>query len=389
MVDKLNYESKYILFLTSFILFVFTMILHSTNLWIEPFWYDEIVSVKATLLDFGHVKHMAEWDNNPPFYYYCLWIWEKIAGISEYNIRFLNVIIQSFSVGLIFWFVKKYFNYLSGVFASLFYSLHNFSFEYSQEARCYPLVVLLIIISTILFFRLVNKPSLITSLLLGLVNFLILYTHYIAGIFLFFQFIYLFVFHFNSKKGYIISIIVTILFVALRFTKKQLLLIFSFNSEGKTFWLQKADEGLFFNTIKQLFSGESIWIFLLIFYFSAIAFVFISKNTFSKQQKQITIYFILISSVSIIFLFLLGKITPIFLGRYLLFVVPFIGITISMFLLGNKKLITVLSLITLAMMAINLNVHPTKNMDYRLATLVVKSLNTTEAASIIIQTKCY
>ena len=191
MFKSLNDNSKYLYFTTIFGLLFFNLLLKISFLDAEPFWYDEIISVKSSLLGFGHIKHQSEWDNNPPFYYYCLWVWIKLFGVSEFKIRLLSVIFSCISASLLFVLVKKYFNYLTALFSVLIFSLHDFSYAYTHEARCYTLVVLLTLLSTLVFLKLLENSNYKTILLLGLINFLIVYTHYIAGLVLVFQFIFL------------------------------------------------------------------------------------------------------------------------------------------------------------------------------------------------------
>jgi uncharacterized membrane protein len=58
-------------------------------------WFDEIVSIECAWLDFGHIKHVSEWDINPPFYYYLLSVWVKIFNDSEFYVRLLSVVFSS------------------------------------------------------------------------------------------------------------------------------------------------------------------------------------------------------------------------------------------------------------------------------------------------------
>ena len=153
MLQFNNYNSRSVTLITVLVLFLLNFFLKVVNLGTEAFWYDEIISIKSALIDFGHVKHQADWDKNPPFYYYCLWVWLKITGVSEVKARLLNVFLSAISACLIFTLVKKYFNYINGLSAALIFTLHNFSYEYTHEARCYSLVLLLALISTILFFK--------------------------------------------------------------------------------------------------------------------------------------------------------------------------------------------------------------------------------------------
>ena len=96
-------NNKYLFFI---LIVIANIVLKSIYLDATPFWYDEMISVKDTQLDFGHIKHESEWDNNPPFYYYCLWVWHSIIPVSEFSSRFLSVLFVSFSIGLLYLFAN-------------------------------------------------------------------------------------------------------------------------------------------------------------------------------------------------------------------------------------------------------------------------------------------
>ncbi|MCC6372765.1 MAG: glycosyltransferase family 39 protein, partial [Bacteroidia bacterium] len=116
-----------------------------------PFSFDEIISVKDTVLDFGHIKHEAEWDNNPPFYYYCLWVWHKLFSVNEFNSRLLSVIFVSLAIGFSYLFAIKYFDKRTAIYTVLLLSVSNFITYYAQETRTYSLVLMLAVISSMQF----------------------------------------------------------------------------------------------------------------------------------------------------------------------------------------------------------------------------------------------
>ncbi len=387
MFKSLNINSKSGYFILLSGIFICNLILKISFLGAEPFWYDEIVSVKATLIDFGHIKHMSEWDNNPPFYYYCLWVWAKMFGISEFNVRLLSVLFSSVSVCLLFHFLKKHYNILTGLFGALLFSFHGFSYEYSHEARCYSLVVLLVILSTICFFHALEKKTFLSVFWLGLVNFLVIYTHYIAGLILFFQLVLVLIYKRDFIKQFGISIAILLLFVLLRFTKKQFLVMLSFNKEGKTFWLQTADSNSLKEALANLFFGETVWLIFLTVFFISLAATFILRKKNSKDQNLVLVYSVYLSVMCIALTYFIGMFKPIFLARYILFTVPFILILISHFLSNINKLIAllVIPLVCLAIYSANLN--PSKPMDFKLASLVVKRLQENKKPMILIQTK--
>lgn len=368
------------------LLLLLNIVVHSFNLGDEPFWYDEIVSVKASLLDFGHIKHMAEWDNNPPFYYYCVWVWTKIFGITEAGVRSLNMLFHLGSVILLFRFISKNLNVLIATISSLLFSLNDFIFYYTHEARCYTLTVFLVIASSVIFFNLLKKTSKLNIFLFGLVNFLLIYTHYIAGISFAIQLCFVVVFHRNKIKPYLWSLLITILFVVIRFSKKQFLIIFGFNSRSDDFWLQKATADDLKTVLFQLFSNTNIAFLLWGFTgLSIVSFLYFSKR-YNKDAKNLILYAFGLSVITVLIIYVIGSITPLFLGRYLLFTIPFFCVLIPLFSFTNKILQYILIVLSFGL-TYNINYSPKKPSNYKLAVNVVKQLEKIEKPKIIIQTK--
>jgi mannosyltransferase len=309
------------------IVFIVNFIFKISYLGYASFWYDEIISVQSASLDFGHIKHVSEWDKNPPFYYYCLSVWIKLFNDSEYTVRLLSVIFSSLAAGTLFIIANKYFNKITAIIVSLLFLSSNVLFYYSHEARAYSLVLFLALLSTCVYFNLKEKPTLKNVLLLGVINFLLIYTHYIAGLIIVFQTaLMLLYFDRKQKKYFLISLLIILLLTALRFTKKQFSLIIDFNSSTSTFWLKKSD----FNYLKEVISTFLFNEYLSILFLGIIAIVFTFLILKRLKTAQFNIkYSFCVGLGSILFLFYLGKITPIFLDRYLIFTLPFLYILIA------------------------------------------------------------
>src|SRR6185369_15818070 len=52
------------------------------------FWHDEAFGLYFSQQHWGHLKHISEWNQDPPLYFYFLWIWQHLFGIGEYSLRF-------------------------------------------------------------------------------------------------------------------------------------------------------------------------------------------------------------------------------------------------------------------------------------------------------------
>jgi uncharacterized membrane protein len=342
--------------------------------------------VQSASLNFGHIKHVSEWDNNPPFYYYCLKVWIKMFNDSEYYVRLLSVIFSSLSAGLIFLLANKYFNKTTAIIASFLYLSSNFLYFYSHEARAYSLIGFLVLLSSYLFLNFKQKNSWTYIIILGLVNFLIAYTHYIAGLVIVFQVVFtLFYFDKTQKIKFSYSILISILLILIRFTKKQFLLIFAFNNPESTFWLKKSD----FTYLQEVFS-EFFFNYNLIF---PLLFVIMIGLIFNYKYKNNTSNFVIIYSLmvglgSIIIVYLVGKKVSIFLDRYLIFAAPFIYILIAygFSFIKNKYIGIIFSVLFFIYFSFKIDYKTSKPMDYKNAVAFIKRIKTNNDL-IIVKTK--
>ena len=361
-------QSKFTNHLWLYFLLVFSVnfIFKITDLSFASFNYDEIISVQSASLDFGHIKHVSEWDNNPPFYYYCLKIWVKIFSDTEFMVRLLSVVFSSLAGGVVFLIANSYFNKITAFVTSLLFLSSNLLFYYSHDARAYSLVLLLSLLSTFIYFNLKDKTEIKDILLLGLINFLLIYSHYIAGLVLFFQTI-LMLFYFNKKqkKYFLLSLLVMVLLTLLRFTKKQFLLIMGFNSPKNIFWLKKSDVNYLKEVIVTFFFNEIFSIIFCAIIIVVILFAFLRKE--KRATQFYLLYSVLLSFGSILILYVLGKFTPIFLDRYLIFAVPFLFIMVGYGLsfIKNTNITISLAIVFCLFSSFNINFETDKGMDYR------------------------
>ncbi len=374
----LNSNTLYFLFF-----FILNFILKILFLEHNPFSYDEIISVGITQKDFGHVKHDAEWDNNPPFYYYCLWVWLKIFPITEFYSRLMSVLFTSTAVSLAFILIRKKLNIFTAILTCLFLSLSNIILFYAHDARAYSLILLLGVVSTLLFFKFLEKPSYFNLFFLALTNFLILYSHYIAALIIVGQYLFiLFVEKRQFLKLYVYQNLFIIGFVLLRFTKKQFKLIFNFNINGD-FWLKPATFDDFLYSINQLFFTYNL--FVLTFLLSIFGFYFVLKKKRNENIKFL-IYCFIIGYFSILILYVLGSFKAVYLDRYLIFTIPFVIIFNIYCISKIKKVGAYISALIIIPLIININLCPLKGMDYKPVATIIKQQNYKNESCILINT---
>ncbi|MBI2721074.1 MAG: glycosyltransferase family 39 protein [Bacteroidetes bacterium] len=350
-------------------------------------WYDEIISAKDTLLDFGHIKHEAEWDKNPPFYHYLLWMWSKLFGISEIGLRSMSVFFSSLTAILIFIFVFKISTKVNALLAVAIFTFHPYLYYFGQEARCYSLLIFLITLNLLVIYNLATKQRLTTALFLGVLNFLIFYTHYVAGLILAFQFLYM-TFVFRKKLIYILLIYGTpILLVLLRFTRKQYdVLFFSNKMSQEKRNVPLSDWDTLKESISPLFISWVVLVGSLVFLLVFVVKKMNKRNIENDTLFYFKLYIVFSPLLCFISLFGLGKLTNVFHERYLIFTIPYF--IISIFIILNQTVALYIFVILILGFEIkNIKFNQSRKMDYKFCALLAKEVQKKEEINIVVQTQ--
>ena len=110
----------------------------------QSLWYDEGVSAVVAQYDLASLTHWTADDIQPPLYYALLAGWGRLAGWSEWSLRFLSAAFGLPALPLLAALAVRWRGErLAGVLAALFAGLHPLLLYYSQEARMYTLLVAL------------------------------------------------------------------------------------------------------------------------------------------------------------------------------------------------------------------------------------------------------
>lgn len=128
----------------------------------------------------GDVTNVLRQNVHMPFYFYFMYYWVKAFGVSEVSLRIPSVIFGSLAVLMMFLLARELVNPFTSLIATVFVALMPEQIFYSQEARMYSLLVLLVISSTYLVF-VARRRQLSTSILFlySIVSLIGLYTHYV------------------------------------------------------------------------------------------------------------------------------------------------------------------------------------------------------------------
>lgn len=144
----------------------------------KSFWIDEIASVaiaRRTTPVFWHFLWHDE--GNMAAYYVLLRPWLSF-GYGEGTVRLLSVIPGVLAIPLMYRLGRKLFGERVGIIAALFLALNACAISVSQEARAYSFLVLLVLLSTYLFVRLIEEPGSALMFAYAMVAALTCYFHY-------------------------------------------------------------------------------------------------------------------------------------------------------------------------------------------------------------------
>ncbi len=135
-------QRLYRLAILTLILLAFALRAH--NLDAQSLWYDE--GVTAHVAQFG-VADLVRWtadDIQPPLYYLVVAGWGRLAGWSEWSLRFVSVFFGTLTIPLLAVLARRLTrSRTAAVLAALFAALHPALLYYSQEARMYAMLVAL------------------------------------------------------------------------------------------------------------------------------------------------------------------------------------------------------------------------------------------------------
>jgi uncharacterized membrane protein len=101
-------------------------------------WGDEAYSVWLSRQDFTAILGaLSQGEPHPPFYPLLLWAWMKVAGSSEWAVRFLSALLGTALVGIGYVWGRRLGGQATGILAMVLIAVNPFLVWYSQEARMY------------------------------------------------------------------------------------------------------------------------------------------------------------------------------------------------------------------------------------------------------------
>jgi mannosyltransferase len=151
---------------------------------VQSIWLDESATLLLVHRGFsGMLSHLSESESSPPLYYVLVWAWAKVFGAGPLGFRSLSALVGTLTVPVMY-LAGRSVSTRVGLWAAALAAFNPAMFYYSQEARCYGLLILFSAGALVLWQRSLKDPSARNLWLWALLSALALLTHYFA-VFLF------------------------------------------------------------------------------------------------------------------------------------------------------------------------------------------------------------
>lgn len=329
------------------------------------FSFDEIFSVHFSSFGFKKMVGYLIYDNNPPLYAIILHYWLKIFGDNEIIVRLLSIIFNLASIITIYFLGKVIFNKRVGVIVAFLFTIAPLCLNYGTEARMYSLLLFLVILATLLFWKFLKKPTPGKGIAYGLACLFLLFTHILSLYVILFLNIYYFInyFYYKEKKIRInhwlfLQILIFIIYLGwfLPFFITKIYVFSSINNLNDAWFAYGSPIINFFNSIlKYLFFISPIDFYLepLVNIFIILTIYAFFKFTLNKE-RALVIAFDINKEKIFLLLFLILFLIPGFIFsysviRYYLVILPsfYLLLAQAMAKFSNKILLIIIIIISL------------------------------------------
>ncbi|MBI5170443.1 MAG: glycosyltransferase family 39 protein [Candidatus Eisenbacteria bacterium] len=155
-----------------------------------PLWYDELYTQAAVNRPWEEVLRVMRGDVHPPLHFVLAHLW-TFAGHSDLAVRGLGILAGLAGVCVAWGFARDLFGARAGLLTAALVALHPWHVYFSQEARSYPWLWLFLSISAWSAWRWAGRGERRDAVLFVLSSALALWTHYLAGIVLALQWVWM------------------------------------------------------------------------------------------------------------------------------------------------------------------------------------------------------
>lgn len=348
--------------ITPILLFLICFVIRLIYLTAQDICIDEPFSIYHAQGSFSDIIKYLKPTNNPPLFELVLHVWIKWFGISAFSVRFLPMLFGSLAVIFIYKIGSRYFSFWVGLSTALIYSFSSHAIYYAHDCRVYTLFLLLSVTSIYYTSNIISdnftKRDLI---LLGVINVLLVYSHYFGFVVWFVEFVGILLFSRKHWKSVFVLLAVSMLFYLPQLFN--LVNQFLFSAKGGT-WVKEPNGIESIYNMFWLFSNMPIVaVFCLLIILASVIKFFVLRNKEIENNVLIKRFIYLCFFLPFVLMFLVSYKIPVYNGRYLFFILPFYYLSISIMaysLFTNIKLKYALLISAVILFIITVQINPSK-----------------------------
>jgi len=301
------------------ILIILGAVIRFYNIGRRSLWLDEAITVQLAQSSIREIIiNRASTGIHPPLYFLIIHFWIRLFGDSEIALRGFSSVFSILSIYLIYKLSSKLFGVTVGVISAFLFAFSPFQLYYSGEARMYPFLTFLLLLSIYLLYQWISESKKNSLIYLIIVNIIALYTHIYASFLILAENIFVLikkVKDFNSFKKWIVSqLIILIIF------SPWIYVIFV----NRTPEVYQGKQTLTLDVVRNSFIeinlgyARSIFSNSLIYYFSYFILIFFLIGLFPPYKDKTGILLISLSFFVPFFTLIIGSLNKSFFSaRYL------------------------------------------------------------------------
>jgi mannosyltransferase len=148
----------------------------------EGLWNDEVLTIVMSRGEFGDVLRAVRDDVHPPLHFLLSWLWQPVAGRSEWLWRLPSALCGLAAVGLTWRLAERLVSRRAAPVAALLAATSTMAIYYSQEARSYSLLLMLVLLALERSLAWRASQGGRDAAGLAVATALVLYTHYVGAL---------------------------------------------------------------------------------------------------------------------------------------------------------------------------------------------------------------
>lgn len=308
------------------ILFLLNLLLKGLFLTSPDIGHDEPFTIYHAQFPVSLIIEQLSGYNNPPLYEILLHYWTEIFGISPLSVRALPLLFGALCPVVLYYFAKRNYSLTTGIVSSLLMSFSTLLVYYSHDSRAYTLFLLLAIAAMYYFSELVYQPwKLVSGILFIVFGALMVYAHYFGFIVFFIQGVFLVFF----ARQRLVRLLLTYAGIVILYIPQFWTMFDRFHTSVSGTWLDQPQGIADLYNMLWSFSNYPFVTVYCIFVLVATAVVTVVKRTYVNMNRS-KLLVVLWFFVPFFGMFLLSYRVPMYISRYLIFVLPAWYLLLSM-----------------------------------------------------------